>query len=149
MSDVVLCLLDMLSLILSGDQTTGCQSTPKTYRTKVQYPTYLGFGSLRPLYVDGRSKMKRACRFLITSLAMTTMISVSLAQDVAFDPEDVQLGKAEYSPYLDQGYPDRVYFGDTHAHTSSEQIVLDAAAAYWPGGVGSPLNFFGCVWHRV
>jgi len=27
--------------------------------------------------------------------------------------------------------------------TDSEQIVLDAAAAYWPGGVGSPLNFFG------
>lgn len=27
-------------------------------------------------------------------------------------------GKAEYSPYLDKGYPDRVYFGDTHLHTS-------------------------------
>src|SRR4029077_9121067 len=26
--------------------------------------------------------------------------------------------KAEYSPYLDHGYPDRVYFGDTHLHTS-------------------------------
>ena len=24
----------------------------------------------------------------------------------------------EYSPYLDQGFPDRVYFGDTHLHTS-------------------------------
>ncbi|TDJ74632.1 MAG: DUF3604 domain-containing protein, partial [Proteobacteria bacterium] len=37
---------------------------------------------------------------------------------MGIDPEDVQLGKAEYSPYLDQGYPDRVYFGDTHLHTS-------------------------------
>jgi hypothetical protein len=34
------------------------------------------------------------------------------------DPDDVSLGKAEYSPYLHQGYPDRVYFGDTHLHTS-------------------------------
>ena len=25
----------------------------------------------------------------------------------------------------------------------SEQIYLDAAAAYWPGGVGSPLSIFG------
>ena len=37
---------------------------------------------------------------------------------MGIDPEDAQLGKAEYSPYLDQGYPDRVYFGDTHLHTS-------------------------------
>ena len=34
------------------------------------------------------------------------------------DPNKVTLGKAEYSPYLDKGYPDRVYFGDTHLHTS-------------------------------
>ena len=27
----------------------------------------------------------------------------------------------------------------------SEQVVLDAAAAYWPGGVGSPLNLYGGV----
>jgi hypothetical protein len=62
--------------------------------------------------------MKQAHRILIASLAMTTMASVSLAQDIALDAEDVQLGKAEYSPYLDHGYPDRVYFGDTHLHTS-------------------------------
>ena len=29
------------SLILSADQTTGCKSTPKAYRTKVQYRTYM------------------------------------------------------------------------------------------------------------
>ena len=62
--------------------------------------------------------MNQAFRILITSLAMTSMVSISLAQDVVLDPEDVQLGKAEYSPYLDHGYPDRVYFGDTHVHTS-------------------------------
>ncbi len=27
----------------------------------------------------------------------------------------------------------------------SEQVVLDAVAAYWPGGVGSPLNLYGGV----
>jgi len=41
--------------------------------------------------------VKLAYRILITSLVMTTMVSVSLAQDIAMDPEDVQLGKAEYS----------------------------------------------------
>ncbi len=44
MSDVVLCPLDMLSLILSADQTTGCKSTPKAYGTKVQYRSYVEMG---------------------------------------------------------------------------------------------------------
>jgi hypothetical protein len=28
------------------------------------------------------------------------------------------LGEKEYSPYLDIGYPQRVFWGDTHVHTS-------------------------------
>ncbi len=36
-SDVVLCPLDMLSQILSANQTNGCKSTPMAYTTKVQY----------------------------------------------------------------------------------------------------------------
>jgi hypothetical protein len=42
----------------------------------------------------------------------------ALAQDVEIDSKDVTIGKTEYSPYLSKGYPDRVYFGDTHLHTS-------------------------------
>ena len=42
----------------------------------------------------------------------------AFAQDVTLDPAKITFGKAEYSPYLDHGYPDRVYFGDTHVHTS-------------------------------
>ncbi len=53
------------------------------------------------------------------ALAIPTLVlGQTYAGDMGIDPEDVQLGKAEYSPYLDQGYPDRVYFGDTHLHTS-------------------------------
>ncbi len=54
----------------------------------------------------------------ILSLTLVSFTLPAFAQDVAIDPEDVQLGKAEYTPYLDHGYPDRVYFGDTHVHTS-------------------------------
>jgi len=28
------------------------------------------------------------------------------------------LPKKPYSPYIDRGYPTRVYWGDTHLHTS-------------------------------
>ena len=40
------------------------------------------------------------------------------ALDLRGDAEDVSLGKKEYSPYLDRGFPDRVFWGDTHCHTS-------------------------------
>jgi hypothetical protein len=42
----------------------------------------------------------------------------ALAQDFDGDPSEVSIGSAEYCPYLDQGWPNRVYFGDTHLHTS-------------------------------
>jgi len=38
--------------------------------------------------------------------------------DVGIDPADIKLGEKHYSPYLDQSYPNRVFWGDTHLHTS-------------------------------
>ncbi len=61
--------------------------------------------------------MKRTIQTLL-ALAVASFTLPAFAQDVALDPADVTLGKAEYSPYLSHGYPDRVYFGDTHVHTS-------------------------------
>jgi len=39
------------------------------------------------------------------------------AQD-AGDPSSIRVPEPEYSPFLGYSYPDRVYFGDTHLHTS-------------------------------
>ncbi|MBK0398547.1 DUF3604 domain-containing protein [Limibaculum sp. M0105] len=48
--------------------------------------------------------------------------SAALAQgyvgDVAIQEDDVKLGARQYSPFLDQSYPNRVFWGDTHLHTS-------------------------------
>jgi len=41
-----------------------------------------------------------------------------LAQDLAVQKGDINIGKKEYSPYLHQSYPNRVFWGDTHLHTS-------------------------------
>jgi hypothetical protein len=38
--------------------------------------------------------------------------------DVAIEEEDVAIGARQYSPFLDRSYPDRVFWGDTHLHTS-------------------------------
>ena len=38
--------------------------------------------------------------------------------DLGADPDDVVIGEPEFSPYLYQAYPQQVYWGDTHLHTS-------------------------------
>ena len=40
------------------------------------------------------------------------------AQEFAISEDDINVGKQEYSPYLHQSYPNRVFWGDTHLHTS-------------------------------
>ena len=65
--------------------------------------------------------------------------------DAAFMVQ-VEGGKGNWSMFGDLTY---LKTSDTTERTvftidiDSEQIYLDAAAAYWPGGVGSPLSFFG------
>jgi len=60
---------------------------------------------------------------LLSSVGLLALLaSGALAQgyagDVAIEEEDVAIGQRHYSPYLDQSYPNRVFFGDTHLHTS-------------------------------
>ncbi len=38
--------------------------------------------------------------------------------ELAINPEDVRLGQRGYSPFVDQSFPNRVFWGDTHLHTS-------------------------------
>ena len=57
-------------------------------------------------------------RILATAILVSVMASPSLAQDFAPDEEDDNAPKNEYSPYVEDDYPNRVWFGDTHLHTS-------------------------------
>jgi len=49
------------------------------------------------------------------TFALSLAMSAALAQD---DAPGVQPKKSGYSPYPAQNFPNRVYFGDTHLHTS-------------------------------
>ena len=62
--------------------------------------------------------MKHASGVMLALAFLTGSTGLSPAQDLDASPDQVTIGKGEYSPYLDQGFPDRVYFGDTHLHTS-------------------------------
>ena len=59
----------------------------------------------------------RRIGILATCLVLMLAAGAS-AQDYAIEKEDVKIGQKEYSPYLNRGYPQRVFWGDTHTHTS-------------------------------
>ncbi len=56
----------------------------------------------------------------------------ALAQDVIPERENVRPPKAEYSPYVDDNFPNRVFFGDTHLHTSWSTDAGMAGATLGP-----------------
>lgn len=57
--------------------------------------------------------------FSFTILGFASFGADSVAsQEVGVAEENINMGEVEYSPYLYQAHPNRVYFGDTHLHTS-------------------------------
>ena len=70
----------------------------------------------------------------IGSVAALSLLFVlpGLAQDVNPSRDIVSPPKAEYSPYADDNFPIRVFFGDTHLHTSWSTDVGMAGATLGP-----------------
>ena len=56
--------------------------------------------------------------FIVGSLMLLAMTTSAFAQDMHPPKEDVTGPKKEYSPYVEDHFPNRVFFGDTHLHTS-------------------------------
>jgi hypothetical protein len=55
---------------------------------------------------------------IIAAVGLLTASGTLLAQDISVSEQDIHIGGKEYSPYLHQAYPNRVFWGDTHLHTS-------------------------------
>ena len=53
-----------------------------------------------------------------TAMILLFTAGVVQAQDFAVTKKQVKAGENQYSPYLHQSYPNRVFWGDTHLHTS-------------------------------
>jgi len=59
------------------------------------------------------------CRtFLPIAAIVSTVAATAVAQDVHVSEGDYAAPQKQYSPYVDQHFPQNVYFGDTHLHTS-------------------------------
>jgi hypothetical protein len=71
---------------------------------------------------------RKAVLFVVTFLCCVASLSSSIRPAAAAEPTQ---GNRPYSPYAARSYPARVYFGDTHLHTS---VSADAVA--WGARLG-------------
>jgi hypothetical protein len=69
--------------------------------------------------------------FIVVLVAIVAAGS-ALAQDLLPAQDDYQAPKREYSPYADDHFPNRVFFGDTHLHTSWSTDAGMAGATLGP-----------------
>jgi uncharacterized protein DUF3604 len=70
--------------------------------------------------------------FLAISIACMLLSTGPLAQDILPEKGDIKATKKEYSPYVDDYFPNNVYFGDTHLHTSWSADIGMAGATLGP-----------------
>ena len=69
---------------------------------------------------------------VLLGIVCTLLAAPALGQDLLPAREDVDPPKAEYSPYADDHFPNRVFFGDTHLHTSWSTDAGMAGATLGP-----------------
>ena len=75
--------------------------------------------------------MRKRFVFAIAAL-LAADAAPALAQDVVPPRNLVKAPKAEYSPYVDDYFPNRVFFGDTHLHSSWSTDAGMAGATLGP-----------------
>ena len=75
--------------------------------------------------------MKRAAIVSFT-FAIGLAAGIVSAADILPDKSNVEGPKKEYSPYADDHFPNRVYFGDTHLHSSWSTDAGMAGATLGP-----------------
>ncbi len=65
-------------------------------------------------------RMWRVVLGTIVLICAAGLPKTALAQglDLRAEEGDIEIGRREYSPYLNRGYPQQVFWGDTHLHTS-------------------------------
>jgi hypothetical protein len=55
---------------------------------------------------------------IVGGLVLVAGAAAGQTLDVSAEADEVTLGAPHYSPFIDESYPNRVFWGDTHLHTS-------------------------------
>jgi len=82
-------------------------------------------------------------KIAVTVAGLISIAGIAHAKDTPTDLIDARDGHKDYSPYLQDTYPDNVYYGDTHLHTSystdagffGNRIGPDEAYRFAKGGM--------------
>ena len=61
---------------------------------------------------------KNSISWLLANCTLVSLIGGASAQEWTPQPEQVLGKKSDYSPYTNQHFPQQVFFGDTHHHSS-------------------------------
>ena len=78
-------------------------------------------------------KTIRTYSLVLAALLMTITFALpAFAQDLHPAKEDVKPPEKEYSPYVEDHFPNNVYFGDTHLHSSWSADAGMAGATLGP-----------------
>jgi len=73
------------------------------------------------------------CFAIAAPFAMSVIVALpSLAQDIRPQSKDVPEPQAQYSPFVNDHFPQNVYFGDTHLHSSWSTDAGMAGATLGP-----------------
>ncbi len=60
----------------------------------------------------------KSSTLIITVLLASSVSNLIYAENTPTNLVDARADRTEYSPYINDSYPDTVYYGDTHLHTS-------------------------------
>ena len=58
-------------------------------------------------------------RWLLAAALIALMGSAASGQEFTIQEGETTSNQPDFSPYVDQNFADRVYWGDTHLHTSN------------------------------
>lgn len=75
--------------------------------------------ALYMLVLFGRNLMKETTIFPILLSTLLVASPAIIAQEFTIHENEVAAGEEDFSPYVDQHYPNQVLWGDTHLHTSN------------------------------
>ncbi|MEX1327629.1 MAG: DUF3604 domain-containing protein, partial [Desulfobacterales bacterium] len=71
----------------------------------------------------------KSCRIISLLVTLGLMLGANSSPQAItnayMQKDEMKPAKKEFSPYANRGYPTRVFFGDTHLHTS---LSVDAGA---------------------
>ncbi len=63
--------------------------------------------------------MKKLVKSVGFAAALALLAAGAQAQEFTVQPGEAVYDEPDYSPYVDRHFPDRVFWGDTHHHTSN------------------------------